>query len=146
MDDTRRQQYAIVIAATLYAAIGVLFAWPATHIRIWRAGAWVLSAVIYGWHIGYERSRMHNAPSRAALHVASAVAVGALGLAISANVHSLSIAATDQHRRLLTIALVAWPILTGIPSFLVALAASEGLARFSSKHFRAGEAHPTSRP
>lgn len=38
--------------------------------------------------------------------------------------------APAQHTRLLLIALVAWPFLTGTPAFVVALCVSATLARF----------------
>ena len=56
-----------------------------------------------------------------------AVALGAFGLAVAANLHSLQVGTGD--RQLLALALVIWPIMTGVPSFVVALAAAFGLAR-----------------
>ena len=131
MDKARRQAWiaAAILIGAMYAVIGVVFAWPATHVRAWRLAAWLLSGAAFAAHIGYECFGSRNAPRRAALHVASAVAVGAFGLAVGANIHSLSVASTSQHRRLLLVALVAWPIITGLPAFLVALGASELLAR-----------------
>src|SRR4051794_961985 len=119
MDQTRRQRWAVVLVGIIYAGIGVVFAWPASHVRFWRASAWVLSAVVYATHIGYERFTINSVPRRAALHVSGAVAIGALGLAVSALIHSLSVIANPGHTRLLLIALVAWPVLTGIPAFIV---------------------------
>ena len=131
MDDARRQQWArvVVLVGVMYALIGVVFAWPTTHVRVWRLAAWLVSAAAYAAHIGYERFGLRNAPHRAALHVALAVALGAFGLAVAATIHSLSVVSTDQHRRLLLVALVVWPIMTGLPAFLVGLGASEVLAR-----------------
>src|SRR5689334_20339278 len=55
----------------------------------WRLAAWVASAVIYATHIAYEHFRLHNSPRAIALHVATAVAIGAFGLAVMATVHAL---------------------------------------------------------
>jgi hypothetical protein len=89
----------------------------------------MLSAVVYAAHIAYERFRMNSAPRRAALRGTGAVAVRRLGLGISALFHSPSINASQRHTRLLLIALVAWPILVGVP----ALGASEVLVRFQAR-------------
>ena len=135
MDEGHRQPWirAVVLIGVLYALIGIVFTWPATHVRAWRLAAWLLSGAAYAAHIGYERFGLRNTPRRAASHVASAVAVGAFGLAVGATIHSLSVASTSQHRRLLLVALVAWPVMTGLPAFLVALGASELLARLPWK-------------
>ena len=131
MDEARRQQWArvVVLVGVMYALIGVVFAWPATHVRVWRLAAWLVSAAAYAAHIGYERFGLRNAPRRAAWHVALAVALGAFGLAVAATIHSVSVVSTSQHRRLLLVALVVWPIMTGLPAFLAGLGASEVLAR-----------------
>ncbi len=78
----------VAVVGVTYAAIGIVFAWPTSHVHVWRAGAWVLSAMIYSTHIAYERFRMNNRPRRAALRVASAVVIGGFGLALSALLHS----------------------------------------------------------
>jgi hypothetical protein len=49
-----------------------------------------------------------------------AVALGWSGLAAAASNRSLSVEASDHQRRLLLIALVVWPIITGLPAFLLA--------------------------
>jgi hypothetical protein len=119
----------VILVGLFYALVGILFAWPAEHARAWRLAAWVVSAVAYAAHIAYECFWPRNAPRRAALHVATAVALGALGLAVGANLHSLSVPSTSGHRRLLLIALAAWPAITAVPAFLVALAAAALLGR-----------------
>ena len=122
---------AMVILGVVYAFVGIVFAVPAGHVKAWRLAAWVVSAVAYGAHICYERFRLRNSPRLAALHVALAVALGAFGLAVGANIHSLSVGSTNEHRRLLLLALGLWPIITAMPAFLVALGASWILARAS---------------
>jgi hypothetical protein len=54
-----------------------------------------------------------------------AVALGAFALAVGANVHALR---TGSRHGLLIPALVLWPLLTGIPAYVVALVAVAGLA------------------
>jgi len=112
-----------------YALVGIAFAVPATHVRIWRVAAWLVSAIGYGSHIAYERFRLQNAPGPAARHVSFAVALGGFGLAVGANVHSLSAGSTSQHRFLLLLALGIWPAMTALPAFLVAVAVNAVLAR-----------------
>jgi hypothetical protein len=131
MDEAHEQPYgrAVVLVGVFYALVGVTFAWPAQHVRAWRLAAWVISAAAYAAHIGYEHVRLRNAPRRAGWHVALAAALGAFGLAVAATIHSLSVLSTTQHRRLLLVALVVWPIMTGLPAFLIGLGISEVLAR-----------------
>lgn len=119
----------VILVGVFYAVVGVVFAWPENHVRVWRLAAWLVSAAAYATHIGYELFRTRAAPGRAALRVASAVALGAFGLALSATVHSFLVASTGQHRRLVLLALVVWPIMTGLPALLVAIVAGEVLAR-----------------
>jgi hypothetical protein len=108
-----------IIAGLLYSAIGVLFGLPTTHARAWRLAAWCASGVVYAAHIGYEHFRLRNPAYKTALHVALAVALGALGLALAASAHELWVA--PVYRRSLAIAFVAWPAITAVPAFLVAL-------------------------
>ena len=124
-DSTR----ALILVGAIYAVTGIVFAWPENHVRVWRLAAWLVSAAAFATHIGYEHFRMRATPGRAAWHVALAVALGAFGLAVSATIHSLLVASTVQQRRLVRLALVIWPIITGLPAFLVALAASGMLTR-----------------
>ena len=112
-----------------YALVGIVFALPATHVHAWRLAAWVVSAIGYAAHIVYERFRLKNSPGSAALHVAFAVALGAFGLAVGANIHSLSSGSTNQHRQLLLVALGIWPVITAPPAFLGALGTNMVLAR-----------------
>ena len=83
--------------------------------------------VAFAIHIGLEHFRFRNSPLRTALHAAMAVAIGAVGLAAAANIHSLKTGTGNQ--RLLALALVIWPLITGVPAFIVALIAAGGLAR-----------------
>src|SRR5205823_8513656 len=130
MSGSSRQPWlrAMVILGVVYAFVGVVFAVPASHVKVWRLAAWVVSAVAYAVHICYERFRLRNSPRLAALHVAFAVALGAFGLAVGANIHSLS-AGSTQHRHLLLLSLGIWPVITALPAFLVAFGTNMVLAR-----------------
>lgn len=112
-----------------YAVLGILFAVPGTHVKAWRLAAWVVSAIGYAVHIAYERVRLRYSPRPAAQHVAVSVALGAFGLAVGANIHSVFAGSTNQHRQLLLLSLVIWPVMTALPAFLVALGTSAVLTR-----------------
>jgi len=120
---------AAVLLGVGYGLVGVVFAVPATHVQAWRLAAWVVSAIGYAAHIAYERFRLQSSPASAALHIACAVALGAFGLAVGANIHSLAVGSTTQHRQLLLLSLAIWPVMTALPAFLVALAINVVLAR-----------------
>jgi len=123
----------MVILGIVYAFVGIVFAMPAGHVKAWRLAAWAVSAAAYGAHICYERYRLRNSPCLAAVHVALATALGAFGLAVGANVHSLSVESTNEHRRLLLLALGLWPIITALPAFLVALVTTSVLVMAGPK-------------
>ncbi len=133
------------LAALTYLVGGVAFgglagAAPSPQARVtWRLAAWLLSAAAYAAQIAYERYRLGAAAVRTAFHAALAVACGAFGLAVAANVHSYHVASAP--RGLLHLALVAWPVLAGVPAFLVAwaTAAALPLTRFRGQ---AGPARP----
>ena len=124
---------AVVLFGIGYALVGIVFAVPTTHVHAWRLAAWAVSAVGYAAHIAYERFRLQNSPGTAALHVALAVALGAFGLAVGANIHSLSTVSANQHRQLLLLSLGIWPVITALPAFLVALGTNVVLARALGK-------------
>lgn len=92
-----------------------------------RLGAWLTVALAFAIHISLEHFRFRNAPLRTALHASAAVGLGAFALAAAANIHALRTGTAN--RRLLALALVLWPIITGVPAFIVALVAGAGLAR-----------------
>jgi|SRR5215469_16350874 len=119
-----------LLAGAIYLIIGVGFAPLATpSVFFWRLAAWMVSAVVYAAHIGYELFRLRNSPRLAALHVALGAAIGAFGLAATATVRSLLTGTGNV--RLLRIALLVWPAITCIPAFVIALAFSSLLARLA---------------
>jgi hypothetical protein len=104
-----------------------LFTLPTDHAHAWRYAAWAVSAVAYAAHIGYEHFKLRSSPGVTALHVALAVAIGAIGLAAAAMIRSMS--GEAAFRPIWLVALVAWPALTAIPAFLVALVIAAMLRR-----------------
>ncbi len=122
----------MILLGVVYFVIGIAFGafagWSASNqMRVtWRLLAFLTSGVAFAVHIGYEHFRWGNSPRITASHASMAVAVGALALAVAANVHGQWVA--SSHQRLLAFALVAWPALTAVPAFVVALVAAAGLA------------------
>ena len=109
----------------VYLVVGVAFPNPPAANKMqfmWRLAAWLTCAVAFAIHIGLEHFRFRNAPLRTALHAALSVAIGAFGLAAAANIHALRSGTANQ--RLLALAFVIWPIITGVPAFVVALIAA----------------------
>src|SRR2546425_11318913 len=82
----------MILVAVAYGAIGIVFAAlaaDANHVRLWRLAAWLARAPVAPAHIGDEHYRLRRSPRPTALHAAGAGALGALGLALPANVHWL---------------------------------------------------------
>src|SRR6266545_3265001 len=124
----------MILVAVAYVAIGIVFAAlaaDADHVRLWQRAAWLASAAVAAAHIGYEHYRLRFSPRPTALHAAGAVALGAFGLALAANVHWLLAGTAGQRPPLL--ALPVWPIITAIPAFLAARVAAAVLARLSRR-------------
>jgi hypothetical protein len=129
--ETTRWLRAMILVGAIYLVaslgFGALAGAAGSHqMRVaWRLAAWATSAVAFGAHIWYEHFTLRSSTRRTALHVAMSAALGAFGLALAANVHAR--AANTGSPRALAIALVAWPVLVGLPAFLVALTAAAGL-------------------
>ena len=121
---------AVVLFGMVYLIVGVAFPNPSASNKMqfmWRLAAWLICAVAFAIHIGLEHFRLRSSPRRTALHVSLSVALGAFSLAAAANIHALRTGTGNQ--RLLALALVLWPIITGVPAFMVAFAAAAVLAR-----------------
>ena len=130
---------AVILFGVVYAVVGIAFPNPSASNKMqfmWRLGAWLICALAFAIHIGLEHFRYRNSPQRTAVHAAASVSLGALALAVAANIHALRTGSGNQ--RLLTLALVIWPIITGVPAFIVALVTAVLLARLRLK--RTGEA------
>ena len=130
--DRKRWLRAVVLFGAVYLVIAIAFgqfaSWAASDSmrETWNRMAFLASGVAFAVHIGYEHFRLGHSPLITASHVSMAVALGAFALALKANIHDLGSAA--GHRPRMLIALVAWPLLTGVPAFVVALVSAGGLA------------------
>jgi hypothetical protein len=130
-----RWLWAVILFGMVYLAVGVAFPNPPGSNPaqfVWRLAAWLICALAFAIHIGLEHFRLRNSPYRKALHATAAVALGAFGIAVAANIHALMAGTGNQ--RLLPLALVIWPIVAGLPAFVVAWAAAAVLAPVRPKH------------
>jgi hypothetical protein len=116
-----------ILLGLAYLAVGRLVVGPPAHAQAWRLAAWAISAVIYAGHICYEHFAQRSAPRALAAHVAVAVAIGGLGLAIAGMLHAWS--TTSTIRPVWFLALVLWPLITAGPGFAGALIAGLVLGR-----------------
>ena len=114
-----------MLVGALYLAIGLASATLANGAEfdrtrfMWRLSAFIGSAVAFAAQIWYEHFRLGNSVRPTAWHTAVAVALGGFALALAANIHDLGSAAGYRPRML--IALAAWPLLTALPAFTVAM-------------------------
>jgi hypothetical protein len=133
MDEAGRQRWlgTALLVGMLYLAAAVTTgtlagAAASNQTRfLWRLSAFVISGVVFAAHIAHEHFRLRNGAQPTAWHTSAAVAFGAFALALVANIHDLG-SATGYRPRML-IALLAWPLLTAVPAFVVALVAAAGL-------------------
>lgn len=94
-------------------------------VSFWRLSAFVLCGVVFAAHLAYEHFRLHSTARPTAGHTSVAVAIGGFVLALGANIHDLGSA--SGYRPKMLVALVAWPLLTAVPAFVVALVVAAGL-------------------
>ena len=124
----------VLLLAAAYLLIGIVFAafsdWATTNAMrlMWRRLAWLVSGVGFAAHIAYGEFRLGNSPRMTAVHASIAAGLGAGLLAVAANLHEWM--AASSYRPSIAIALVAWPLLTVVPAFVVALIAAAGLNRW----------------
>ena len=127
---SRRWLGAVLLVAAIYCLAGLVFGALAAragsqHLRVlWRLAAWLVSAAAFAAHIWREHSRLQNSPHITAFHTSVAVALGAFGLAVGATIHALT---TSSPHHFPASMLLVWPLMTAVPAFLVALAATAGL-------------------
>ena len=133
MDHSGRQRWlgTLILVGALYPAVGIASsalagAAASGQMRsFWRLFAFFISAVVFAAHIAHEHFRLRYAARPTAWHASAGVALGAFALALAANLHDLGSASGYRPRML--IALVAWPLLTAVPAFVVALVVAAGL-------------------
>ena len=116
---------AALLAGIAYVVIGRV---PVPAAKVWRLAAWLASGVVFAAHIGYEHYRLRSSSRATALHTALAVAIGGFGLAVWGMMRSWSMGTGITP--LWLFALVAWPAVTAIPAFLVALVIGSVLTRY----------------
>ena len=109
-----------LVAALMYPAIGIGFAFLDSPfgVRFWRLAAWAASAVVLVAHVIYEQRR-HSPPLRTAWHVSFAVALGAFILAVWVLAFGYVVGA--RRSSLAPFALLLFPLLSGVPAFVIAL-------------------------
>ena len=98
----------------------------------WRLTAWVVSAVVFAAHIAHEHFRLQSRATLLALHVALAAALGAFLLAAAATLHAIRLTTTAPFWFYL-LALVLWPLMTGVPAFVSAFVGAKVLALISPR-------------
>jgi hypothetical protein len=120
----------ITVLGVVYFVIGygsTLFDQPFSgQVHFWRLAAWVASALVYFAHFAYEYGHLRNSPATTAIHVGLAVAIGGFFLAAAAMTHAALVTEHAPFRRFL-VALVAWPLITGVPAFLVTVVIAAAL-------------------
>ena len=132
MDGKALRLFVVLLCGIAYLVVGIAFPNPPASDPMqfaWRLAAWAICGFAFTTHIALEHFRFRNSPWRTALHVSVAVAFGALGLALAANIHAR--ATGTGNLRLLALALLIWPIMSGIPALLVAWGLVAGLTRLS---------------
>ena len=133
MDEPSRQRWlsTVLLVGVVYLVVGITSATLAASAAsdkmrfFWRLAAFIISGLVFVAQIAYEHFRLRNTARRTAWHASGAVASGAFALALAANIHDLGSASGYRPRML--IALVAWPLLTAVPAFIVALMVAAGL-------------------
>ena len=128
----------IILLGGLYFVVGVVFGELAKRadsgqaLFRWRLAAWVVCAFVFAAHIAHEHFRLRSRATSLALRVALAVAVGAFLLAAAATLHAIRITSSAPFW-LYLLALVLWPLMTGVPAFVVALGGTKVLALVSPR-------------
>lgn len=124
----------VLLVGAAYLIIGLGFAELASRFGVgWRLAAWAVSAVLFAAHIGYEQIRLRSSLTVTAGCAALAAALGAFGLAVAATIHAVQV---SSFRPAFVIALIAWPVMTGLAAFVVAFAAAALLSRLRREAHR----------
>ena len=129
---TMRSPLSVILFSVAYIAVGIVtadFAASAASIQgqtAWRLIAWGVSLLVYGAQLIVERVRFNSTTLRTALRASGAVAIAAFALAAAGPVWT-HWGKPDQQRALT--ALLLWPVLTGLPAFVLALGAGAVIGR-----------------
>ena len=123
----------IVLLGGVYFIVGVVFGelarWAGSEQGQlgWRLTAWVVSAFVFAAHIAHEHFRLRTRATVLALHAALAAALGAFLLAAAATLHAVRLT-SHAPLWLYLLALVLWPLMTGVPAFVAAFVGAKVLA------------------
>jgi hypothetical protein len=132
----RGWRYRVALVAAIYVVVGIVFAALAgaaasnSARTAWRLSAFLISAATFVAHLGHERRRLGDSVVAAATHASLAVALGALVLAAKAGAHAFSLPGAQRWHLW---AFAVWPLLTGVPAFLAALAIAAALTRRTAR-------------
>ena len=127
----RRWVRIAILVAVLYLTVAIVTGTLAARAAsselrfFWRLSAFIISGAALLAHIAYEHFRRRSPARSAAWHTSAAVSLGALLLALTANIHDLTSPAGYRPQMLL--ALVIWPLGLLVPAFVAALAIAFGL-------------------
>jgi hypothetical protein len=131
----------VILLGGVYFVVGVAFGelakWAGSEqgqFR-WRLVAWVVSAFVFAAHIAYEHFRLRSRTAPLAFRVALAAALGAFLLAAAATLHAMRLTSSPPFW-LYLLALVLWPLMTGVPAFVVAFVGAKVLALASPRDSR----------
>ena len=128
---SRRWLRVVLLVGAVYCLAGLAFGALAGRAgspqlrTLWRLAAWLVSAGAFTAHIWQEHRRLQSSPRITAWRTSLAVALGAFGLAVGATVHAVTASSPHHFPALM---LLVWPLITAVPAFVVALAATAGLA------------------
>lgn len=144
MQESKKQHWftTVILFTIIYIIIGIVFSALADSSSstgmqdFWRRAAFIVSAVIFVLNIAYEHYRLKNPPRSTALHVSVGVALAAFVLAVVAYIRGFN--TNSESHNLMLYALVVWPFITGVPAFLLSLAAASFLPR-KQREDNAGE-------
>jgi hypothetical protein len=119
----------------VYVTVGRVFAWPTEHVQAWRWAAWIVSFAVLAIHLAFEQLKLRHSPRTTSWHAAFAVAIGSVGIAIAGLLTTVSQGTPVGARWL--IALVVFPVFTGVPTFVGALLATTVVSRLRASKFSA---------
>jgi hypothetical protein len=136
MDNQKRRLWlrAVLLTGAIYCTIGISFSAFAARLSsqrvAWNVASFVVSLIVFAVHIGYEHFGIGNRPLIVAWHASLAVALGSFLL--PSRLISIHFASRTP-AQLLAIALVVWPLMVGIPAFVVALMPPVALKVYSTQ-------------
>ena len=119
-----------LLVGVVYFVVGRAFAIPPDHVRFWRWVALLVSVAVFAAHIAHEHFRLRHSARSTAWHAAVAAAVGGFLFAAAGALNALRGTSVSS---LWLFALVAWPVFTAVPAYLVALVASAALTRLGRR-------------